>query len=117
MAKLHSSSRSRLHLAGLLALATACVAASSAEARPARCFTTDEGFYSCDFHPTDKNGSFEISAPGKPTYLMNVDEPGVASAFVNFGPRNVFLPGKYRSIGDAAGCWLNDTTHTKICAQ
>ncbi|MBI0534697.1 hypothetical protein D9599_03820 [Roseomonas sp. KE2513] len=89
----------------------------SAEARPARCTTTDDGTYPCDFQPTDRAGSFRISAPGKPTFLLNVEEPGRASAFVNLGPRNVSLPGVYvRSEADPA-CWESDATRARICMR
>lgn len=102
---------------GAVALAGACLLATAAQARPARCFTTDDGAYPCDFRGTDRDGSFAISAPGKPTYLMNMGEPGYAFGFVNLGNRNVALPGRYRPVGGPQGCWINDETSTKICAQ
>ena len=92
------------------------VLTSAAEARPARCFTTDDGTYACQFVATDRQGSFRISAPGKPTILLNMDEPGSAFGFTNFGSRNVSLPGRYlRSKADPA-CWVNDATGAKVCA-
>jgi hypothetical protein len=100
-------------LAGSAAL---CVLTSGAEARPARCFTTDDGTYACQLVATDRQGSFRISAQGKPTIMLNVDQPGNAFGFANFGTRNVALPGRYlRSKADPA-CWVNDATGTKICA-
>ena len=49
----------------LLAVSALCVAmGGGAEARAARCFTTDEGSFQCDFRMTDRDGSFQISAPG-----------------------------------------------------
>ncbi|WP_375457551.1 hypothetical protein [uncultured Enterovirga sp.] len=89
-----------------------------AAARPATCETTDEGRYACDFRPTDGKGSFRISARGKPTYVIEVDEPGIASVFADFGTgRNVSLPGPYRlSKGDRA-CWIGDGTGARICAR
>src|SRR4051794_23621128 len=60
-------------LAGSAAL---FVLTSAAEARPARCFTSDDGPYACQFAAADRRGSFRISAPGKPTILLNVDQPG-----------------------------------------
>ena len=31
-------------------------------AKPARCFTTDDGYFPCDFKSLDRAGSFTISA-------------------------------------------------------
>ena len=66
---------------------TLCAAIGAAEARPARCFTTDEGNFSCDFRTTDRDGSFQISASGKPTYVLTISEKDVAFGFVNLGSR------------------------------
>ncbi|GEP01162.1 hypothetical protein [Methylobacterium haplocladii] len=99
------------------AVAILCVVASAAEARPARCFTSDDGAYPCDFQATDRDGSFAIAAPGKPTYRLNMGEPGYAFGFVDLGGRNVALPGRYRPLGGPRGCWANDDTGTKICAE
>lgn len=87
-----------------------------ASAKPARCFTTDDGHFACDFVATDRAGSFEISGEGVPTYALIVDEPGVASAFVNFGDRNISLPGRYLRQRDDPACWGSPETDTKICA-
>ena len=38
--------------------------AGAAVAKSARCFTTDDGYYSCSFRGLDEAGSFRISAPG-----------------------------------------------------
>lgn len=85
-------------------------------AKPAECFTTDDGQYACDFRLVEYNGSFAISAPGKPTYTLIMDAPGYAYGFVNFGDRNIALPGPYeRETADPA-CWLNIETGTRICA-
>ncbi len=87
------------------------------QARPARCTTSDDGTYACDFKLTDKDGSFELSAPGKPLYILNMDEPGKASGFVNLGTRNISMAGRYiRSNADPA-CWVNDTTSDRIYAR
>lgn len=94
----------------------ALLAASPAWAKPARCFTTDDGYYACNFRATDRLGSFEITAPGKPTYRLDVNEPGFAAGFVNLGGRNVFLPGQYVRGSDDPACWSNPETGTKICA-
>jgi hypothetical protein len=85
------------------------------EARPAQCWTSDEGKFKCEFRATDRKGSFKISAPGKPTYILNMTEPGVAQGFMNLGDQNVPLPGRY--LRSERGCWVSDKTKTKICAR
>ena len=90
---------------------------SAAQARPARCFTTDEGSYPCDFQSTGADGSFEISARGKPTYHLVIDTPGTAFGYVKLGSRNTALPGQYKHDPKEPGCWLNESTSTKICAK
>ena len=105
---------SALRLPSLLAALVALSAAASAE--PARCFTTDDGEYDCEFVVTGRDGSFEISAPGKATFSLVIEEPGVASGFADFSSGGTFLPGRFRrSRGDRA-CWENDETGTRICA-
>lgn len=90
---------------------------SICEAKLARCFTSDDGYYDCDFRSTDKDGSFEISAAKKPRYILVMDEPGTASAFVNVGSgRNVALPGKFKRNKQDLACWLNTETQVRICA-
>ena len=101
---------------GFLAAAVLCCALNSAEARPAKCFTTDEGSFACDFRRTTADGSFALSAPGKPTYSLTMSEAGVAYGFVNLGARNVPLPSRYRRSSTEPGCWVNDITAAKICA-
>jgi hypothetical protein len=90
---------------------------SAAEARPATCFTTDEGTFRCQFRTTGSDGSFVISAPGKPTYRLNMSEPGVAYGFVTIGKRNIALPGRYLRSNGEPGCWVNDSTGAKVCAR
>lgn len=99
-----------------LVLFAGAVAASAAAAKPARCFTTDDGYFACDFVSLDRAGSFEISGEGVPTTTLIVDEPGFASGFVNFGNRNISLPGRYVRQRDDGACWSNPETNTKICA-
>lgn len=89
--------------------------ASSASAKPARCFTTDDGHFPCNFKGLDRQGSFEVAAPGFPTYTLWVEQPGVASGFVNFGDRNVALPGIYQRENADRACWSNSGTQTRIC--
>jgi hypothetical protein len=107
----------RLLLVVLLAAGATGLLAAAAQAKPARCFTTDDGEYDCDFRGLDKAGSFSIAAPGKPTFVLEVDSPGVAFGFADFGTgRNVALPGTFFRADDDAACWDNDTTDVRICA-
>lgn len=98
--------------------AVACLvaAASPALAKPARCFTTDDGHFDCEFRATDRRGSFEIGAPGLPLYGIEVERPGSAFGFVTIDGRTIPLPGRYlRESGDGA-CWSNSETGARICA-
>lgn len=87
-----------------------------ADAKPARCFTTDDGHYDCEFRLLERNGSFEISAPGRPTFSLWIDEPGVGTGFADFGGRNVALPGSYVRERRDRACWANADTRNRICA-
>lgn len=100
----------------ILSAALLTLPALPAAAKSARCFTTDDGYFGCNFEALDRAGSFEISARGKPTYSLWVDQPGFASGFINFGDRNVSLPGMYVRQSDDPACWANPETSTKICA-
>lgn len=104
----------RMTVALLLTLAATAPAAG--QGKPARCATTDDGAYACRFVPTDRTGSFEISAPGKPTYALEIDTPGVAFGFVTIEGRSVALPGRFLRRPDARACWRNDVTAAQICA-
>lgn len=66
---------------------------------------------------TDDSGSFETTTKDKPTYILVVDQPGVASGFFNLGDRNVSLPGQYRRSQSDPACWLNSETDSEICAR
>jgi hypothetical protein len=100
-------------LAGAIAVFAAI---QPAWAKPARCFTTDDGHYPCDFRGLG-GGSFKITAPDKPGYQITIDAPGEAQASGDFGTgRWVPLPGPYfRSQQDGA-CWVSSATNTSICA-
>lgn len=100
-----------------LAVLLLCSAIGGAQAKPARCFTTDDGNYACDFRSTGKDGSFEISARGKPTYSLVIESPDVAFGYVKLGGRNTALPGRYRRDAFDRACWINDTTAAKVCAR
>ena len=92
------------------------VCAFAADAKSAQCFSTDDGYYSCNFRGTDDSGSFVTWARGYPTYTINVESPGRAYGYGDFGSGNVSLPGEYvRSRQDGA-CWDNTVTGTQICA-
>lgn len=106
----------RVAQAAILGGVLLCCSPGRAEARPARCFTTDEGGYPCQFRETGRDGSFSISAPRKPTFVITVTEPGVANGFLDFGERAVSLPGRYMRSTTEPGCWVNHSTGTKICA-
>lgn len=99
------------------ALAAALAFAGPALAKPAKCFTTDDAAYPCNFRALDKAGSFEISAPGKPTFTLQVDEPGLAHVFADFGTgRSVALPGQFARSRQDGACWENGETQVKLCA-
>lgn len=99
-------------IAGLAALA--CTSAASA--KPARCFTTDDGYFNCDFRGLDTLGSFRIRAPGYPTYTLEVYRRGFAYGSVTLSGRTVNLPGQYVRSRDDGACWNNPETGTRLCA-
>ncbi len=104
--------------AGCAALAAVAVMAltSAASAKPAQCFTSDDGHYNCNFRGTDGAGSFEASASGYPTIWLNVESPGVAWLFKNFdGSKNTALPGPYYRAEDDRACWDNPDTGDRLC--
>ncbi|CAN7472111.1 hypothetical protein [Mesorhizobium sp. LjRoot246] len=104
-------------LFGGSACAAALLAFSiAAEAKRARCFTSDDGYFACSYRSIDDAGSFRISAPGYPTYVLEIDGPGFAYGFVNLGRRNVPLPGQFVRSRDDGACWNNPQTNTKLCA-
>ena len=92
--------------------------AGPAMAKDARCYTSDDGEYDCAFVALDDAGSFEISAPGKPTFQVWIDSPGMATVGATFeaGGRSVALPGTYHRSEEDGACWLSDATDTEICA-
>lgn len=105
----------RLAATAILALSAFLGTANDAGARAARCFTSDDGFYDCDF-ATGPRGGFTIAAPGKPTFILDIERLGIALGFVGFGDRNVPLPGRYHRSENDQACWDNDATGTRICA-
>lgn len=104
----------------LLLLATGvalALAATPALAKSARCFTTDDGYYTCTFKPLG-NGSFRVSAKGYPTFELDVDSPGFAYVYGQYEPgsRMVPLPGMFVRSNEDGACWNNPETETKLCA-
>jgi hypothetical protein len=95
-----------------LAVALCFCAPNVVEARPALCFTSDEGCYNCNFVAGPK-GSFTISAPGKTTVILDIDKPDVGFGFAKLGGHNVRLGYYHRSKADPA-CWEKDDV--RICA-
>ena len=87
----------------------------TAEARPATCFTDDEGRYRCDFRQFGGDGSFVVTAEGRPAYTVSLFERGAADGFADYGNGNIALPRPfYRSDQDRA-CWVSDATGFSIC--
>jgi hypothetical protein len=109
-----------LKIAGIIGLGlfAGVIATTPALAKSARCFTTDDGYYDCQFEIFDDAGSFEISAPGYPSFQLTIDSPGFAyaSAVYPRGGRSVSLPGMYVRSRDDGACWNNPETSTKLCA-
>lgn len=100
------------------ALAGAALSTTApALAQPAKCLTTDDGTYPCTFTTTDTDGSFEISAQGKPSFRMSMNGDGTASGFIAAGGgKFTSLPGSYQRSSKDKACWDNSTTNTQICA-
>jgi hypothetical protein len=88
---------------------------SVAKAKAAKCFTTDDGYYKCNFKKTDKAGSFEIRARGKPGYNIIVEEPGFASGYLQMNGRGTPINGKFVKQRDDGACWNNPEQNTKVC--
>jgi hypothetical protein len=108
--------RQRTAHAPAIASIVLALSAGAADAKSARCFTTDDGYYPCRFTATDGRGSFEIAARGYPTYSLVVDRPGFAFGYADYEGRSVSLPGQYVRSRDDGACWLNPETDSKICA-
>jgi hypothetical protein len=98
-----------------IALAAALVP-SVAFAKRARCFTTDDGYFSCQFRATDRAGSFEIKGRATPAYSIVVDRPGFAFGYINFGNRGIPISGMFVRQRNDPGCWNNPEMNVKLCA-
>ena len=108
--------RGKIALTSSLCMAAVISFSIPAEAKPARCFTTDDGYYPCNYKALDGEGSFRISAPGYPTITLEIDQPGFAFGYARFGSRNRSLPGQFVRSRDDGACWNNPQTDTKVCA-
>jgi hypothetical protein len=106
----------KMVLGGSVCAAALLAFSMSAQAKRARCFTTNDGYFSCNYQALDSDGSFRISAPGNPTYVLQVDGPGFAAGYVDLGRCNVSLPGQFVRSRDDGACWNNPETNTKLCA-
>lgn len=103
-------------IAGLVVVGVA-LAAGPALAREARCFTTDDGYYDCDFESLG-GGDFEIAADGYPSFQIVIDRPGFAFGYARYEPDGgyVALPGMFVRDRQDGACWHNPETETKVCA-
>jgi hypothetical protein len=106
----------RRHTAFAAAMIAAALTPSLAFAKRARCFTTDDGYFSCQFKATDRSGSFEIKGRSTPTYSLVVDRPGFAFGYVNFGNRGIPIGGMFVRQRNDPGCWNNPELDVKLCA-
>ncbi|MBJ3775239.1 hypothetical protein [Acuticoccus mangrovi] len=97
-------------------LGSGLLVSATAEAKSARCFNSDDGHYSCDFRQFGGDGSFTITAPARPTYTVSLFARDAADGFVNYGDRNVPLPGTFYRSGSDRACWISDATQFAICA-
>jgi hypothetical protein len=68
------------------------------------------------FKSTDKIGSFQISARGKPGYVLIVEEPGFASGYLRIDGRTIPLNGSFVRQRDDSACWSNPELNVKFCA-
>ena len=89
---------------------------AAAEAGKARCFTTDDGYFDCNFKSLDRKGSFRISSPGPHSVSILIEEPGFGFGFVEIGGRNIPIGGMFVRQRDDAACWSNPDVQVKICA-
>jgi hypothetical protein len=101
----------------IIAAAAAIAVATPALAKSARCFTTDDGYYKCNFKALG-GGDFRISATGYPTFELEIDSPGFAFGYARYEPGGemVELPGMFVRSRDDGACWNNPETETKLCA-
>ncbi|MGL4489411.1 MAG: hypothetical protein ACRCU5_08210 [Rhizobiaceae bacterium] len=94
------------------------LAPSLAFAKSARCFTTDDGYFPCNFTATDGNGSFDIQSlkDSGMGYSIIVEEPGFASGYVRINGRGIPVNGMFVRQRDDGACWNNPEMNVKVCA-
>jgi hypothetical protein len=87
-------------------------------AKSARCFTTDDGYFPCQFKATDRVGSFEVRSNYDEGlgYAIIVEEPGFASGFAIIGGRSIAVGGMFVRQRDDGACWNNPELNVKVCA-
>jgi hypothetical protein len=96
--------------------ASAALSISAADAKSARCFTTDDGYFPCDFSTTDNDGSFQIMGSDGTGFSMVMDQPGFGYGYLIDGEKSVPLAGEYVRSRDDGACWNNPETNDKVCA-
>lgn len=92
-------------------------AALPAQAGEARCNTSDDGIYACEFEQFGGDGSFIVSAPMRPTYTLEIVDDGVGEVFGDFGSGNRFLPGPFFRSQDDPACWVSEATGFALCVD
>ncbi|RAH97672.1 hypothetical protein DLJ53_27885 [Acuticoccus sediminis] len=75
----------------------------------------DDGRYPCDFFQFGGDGSFTVTAPGKPGYTISIVSQGVADGFADYGNGNISLPGPFFRSTEKTACWVSDATGFSIC--
>lgn len=85
------------------------------EAQTARCFTTDDGAYSCHLRTDPAGNSLEIMAAGRPTYILQMTAADEAIGFAVLAGETVRMPAAFLRRPDDPGCWHNEVTMTEIC--
>lgn len=88
----------------------------SVQARPATCFASGMGKYDCEVNLVEFNGSFSMSAPGKPTFMLIFDAPGYAFGFISENDKMRALPGPFEQEAAEPACWQNLQDDSRLCA-
>ncbi|SNY93883.1 hypothetical protein SAMN04515647_4204 [Cohaesibacter sp. ES.047] len=92
-------------------------AAGAAEARPAECYTSTQRYYSCDVKNHGSDGSFTITARGRPTITLDILKNGKsARGHIDFNDgRYRAMPGLYFRTADEPECWTNSASVARVC--
>ena len=104
-----------IRLAVLALLLGFVMAPPPAEAKQARCYNSDDGYYACLFEQYGGDGSFTVTAPTKPTFSIEMRRRGLADGYVDFGGGDVDMPGPFRRSGQDRACWVSDATSFTLC--